>query len=89
MNFNLKHFIQCFVQSSKKNTERSKAVLFCGSFLSFVFHVCHAVSSVPCSLVVTCWEISDLLALLYVIFSCVLSLSHMVSWVGQVRYLIV
>ena len=27
---------------------------FCGSFLSFVFHVCHAVLSVPCSLVVTC-----------------------------------
>ena len=32
----------------------------------FVFHVCHAVLSVPCSLVVTCWEKADLLALLYV-----------------------
>ena len=42
--------------------------------------------SVPCSLVVTCWERANLLALLYVMFSCVLSLSHTVSWV---RYLIV
>ena len=45
-----------------------KAVLFCGSFLLFVFHVCHAVLSVPCSLVVTCWERADLLC---VNFSCV------------------
>ena len=37
----------------------------------FVFHVCQAVLSVPCSLVVTCWERADLLALLYVMFSCV------------------
>ena len=37
----------------------------------FVFHVCHAVLSVPCSLVATCWERVDLLALLYVMFSCV------------------
>ena len=29
------------------------------------------VLSVPCSLVVTCWEKADLLALLYVMFSCV------------------
>ena len=40
------------------------------------------VLSVPCSLVVTCWEKADLLALLYVMFSCVLSLSHIVSWIG-------
>ena len=40
-------------------------------FLLFVFHVCHAVSSVPCSLVVTWWERADLLALLFVMFSCV------------------
>ena len=45
-----------------------------------VFRVCHAVMSVHCSLVVTCWERADLLALLYVL-SCVLSLSHVVSWV--------
>ena len=45
--------------------------------------VCHTVLSVPCSLVVNCWERADLFALLYVMFSCVLSL------LGQVWYLIV
>ena len=48
----------------------------------FVFHLCHVVLSVPCSLVVTCWKRADLFALLYVVFYCVLSLSHMVYWVG-------
>ena len=37
---------------------------FC--YLCFVF-----VLSVPCSLVVTCWERADLLTLLYVMSSCV------------------
>ena len=41
---------------------------FC--YLCFVF-VCNTVLSVPCSLVVTCWVRADLLALLYVMFSCV------------------
>ena len=36
----------------------------------FMFPVCHAVLSVHCSLVVTCWEKAHLLALLYVMFSC-------------------
>ena len=49
-------------------------------FLLFVF-VCYTMLSVPCSLVVTCCERADLLALVYMIFSCVLSLSNMVSWV--------
>ena len=44
--------------------------------MSFVFLVClcykFTVLSVPCSLVVTCWEGADLLALLCVMFSCVL-----------------
>ena len=40
---------------------------FC--YLCFMF-VCHTVLSVPCSLVVTCWESVDLLALLYGMFSC-------------------
>ena len=61
----------------------------CGSVLLFTFHVCHAVLSVHCSLVVTCRERANLLALLYVMFSCfvlfgflvILSLSHLVSWV--------
>ena len=46
---------------------------FCGSFLLFVFRVClcHTVLSVPCSLVVTCKKMSDLLALWYKMCSCV------------------
>ena len=38
---------------------------------------CCVVVSVPCSLVVTCWERDDLLAVVYVVFSCILSLSQM------------
>ena len=49
-------------------------------YLCLVF-VCHTVLSVPCSLVVTCWERADLLALLYVMFLVFLSLSDIVSWV--------
>ena len=43
---------------------------FCGSFLLVMLHVgvCCAVVSVPCSLVVTCWERADLLAVVYVVF---------------------
>ena len=37
----------------------------------YLFHVCHAFLFVHCSLVVSCWELADLLALLYVIFSCI------------------
>ena len=51
---------------------------FCGSFLLFMFHVClyHTVLSGPCSLVITCWESADLLALLSVIFLVFLSFSR-------------
>ena len=54
-------------------TDRSKTVLFGESILLFVFSVCvcYAVFSVSCSLVVTCWERADLLALLCVMLSCV------------------
>ena len=45
---------------------------FC--YLCFVFVV------LSC-LVVTYWEKTGLLALLYVMFYCVLSFSHVVSWV--------
>ena len=38
----------------------------------FVFYACHAVLSVPCSHVVTCWERAVILALVFVIFSCVI-----------------
>ena len=41
---------------------------------------CHAFASVHCSLVVTRWGRADFLALvLFVMFNCVLSLSHVVS----------
>ena len=59
-------------------TDRPKAVLllwiFFFFFLLFLFRVCpcHIVLSVLCSLVVTCWERADLLALLCVIFSFVI-----------------
>ena len=63
---------------------------FWGSFLLFMFHVCLCctVLSVPYSLVITCWERADLLALLFVMFPCVfVTFPYGVStWVG---YLIV
>ena len=62
-------------------SDRSKAVLL----LWILFVICvsclSVIQSVHCSFVVTCWERADLLALFYLMFSCVLSLSHMVSWV--------
>ena len=36
-----------------------------------MFRVCHACLSVHCSLVITCWERANLLAVLCVMFSCV------------------
>ena len=58
------------------------------SFLFFMFRVCHVFLSVHCSLVETCWKSADLLALLYVVFYCVLSLSHVVAWVrcGLIKF---
>ena len=54
----------------------------------FICVSCHAVLSVPCSLVVTCWEMANLLALLHVMFTCVfVTYSYVV--LGQVWYLIV
>ena len=44
--------------------------------------------SVPCSLVATCWERADLLALLYVMFSCVF-VAFPFGVLGQGWYLIV
>ena len=63
-----------FQPSSGFLTERSKAVLLFWRFFFFVL-------SVSGSLVVTCWERAALLVLVYVMFSCVLSLSHKVLWV--------
>ena len=54
----------------------------CGSFLLLMCRVCHAIlSSFYCSLVVTCLKRADLLALLYMVIYCVLSLPDGVSWV--------
>ena len=52
-----------------------------GNLMLHLICVClrHAAMSVSGSLVVTCRERADLLALSFVMFSCVLSLSHMVS----------
>ena len=57
-------------------------------FMLFLFHVFNAVLFVHCSLVVTCWERADLLALLYVMFSCVF-VTFPYGVLGQVCYLIV
>ena len=57
-------------------------------FMLFLFHVCNAVLFVHCSLVVTCWERADLLALLCVMFSCVF-VTFPYGVLGQVWYLIV
>ena len=50
--------------------------------------VCHTVLCVPCSLVVTCWESTDLLVLLYVMVSCVF-VTFPYGVLGQVCHLIV
>ena len=58
-----------FKPSSSFLTDHSNVVLL----LWILFVICvsyHTVLSVPYSLVVTCWERADLLALLYVMFSC-------------------
>ena len=57
-------------------------------FLLFMFRVCHAFLSVHCSLVVTCWERANLLALLYVMFYCVV-VTFPCCVLGQVWFLIV
>ena len=53
-----------------------------------MFRVCHAFLSVHCSLVVTCWERANLLAILYVMFSCVF-VTFPFGVLGQVWCLIV
>ena len=62
--------------------------LRCGSFLLFMFHACHTVVSVHCSLVITCWERAGFLALLYVMFSCVI-VTFSCGVLGQAWYFIV
>ena len=57
-------------------------------FLLWLFRVCHAFLSVHCNLVVTCWERANLLALLYMMFSCVF-VTFPCGVLGQVWYFIV
>ena len=57
-----------FKPSSNFHTDHYKAVLLL--WILFVTGVsCHTVLSFPCSIVLTCWERVDILALLYVMFS--------------------
>ena len=64
---------------------------FCESFLLAILHigVCFAVLSVPCSLVVTCWERAELLAVVFVVFchfpQCVLVQIRIKGEVGAVK----
>ena len=54
----------------------------------FSYLICfNALLSVPCSLVITCWERADLLALLCDVFSCVF-VTFPYGVLGQVWYLI-
>ena len=50
----------------------------------FVSYVSHAFASVHCCLVVTCWEMADLLALVGDVYCFSLLLSHVVSGSGVV-----
>ena len=56
----------------------------------FMFRVCHACLSVQYNLVVTCWEMANLLALLqYVMCFFVCFVTFSCGALGQVWYLIV
>ena len=59
-----------FKSSSNFHTGRSKALLFCGSFLFvFILPYCLVCVLQPCGH--QCWERADLLSLLYMTFCCV------------------
>ena len=53
-------------------TDCSKAVLLLWTILLFMFRVCLVFLSVHCNLVVTCWERTEFLVVLYVMFYCVM-----------------
>ena len=56
--------MNCFKPSSKIfSVTVPRWCFFCGSFLLFMFCVCHVVLSVYCCLVANCWEGDDPLAL--------------------------
>ena len=81
--------LNMFKPSSDFFADHSKAVLllrilFCYLCVMFVFVM---LSSANCSLVITCWERVDLLALLCVVLSCVfVTFPYYIP--GQVWYLI-
>ena len=52
----------------------------------FVLIFCFTIMLVSCNLVVTCWELSDLLVFLFVIFSCTF-VTFLLSFLSQVQYL--
>ena len=58
--------------SSDIFADDSKAVLL---LLHVTCYLCYANLAVPCSLVITCWERTDLLVLFHVVFSCVFASS--------------
>ena len=89
-------YVNNFCRSRAHNSKVALLTFQCGTsfvdpFLLSMFHDCHAFLSVYRSLVVTCRETADLLALLYVMLYCILSLSHVVSWIrcGALLYLFV
>ena len=62
---------------------------FCGSLVMLHVVVCCAVMSVPCSLVVTCWERAGLLTVVFVVFcrfpKCVQVYNRIKGEVGPVK----
>ena len=68
-------------------TDRSNAVLLLWIICVFVSCVPHAFASGHCCLVVTCWERTDLLALVGNVYCSFVTLS--LGILGQVWYLIV
>ena len=77
-------------RSSYGSKEHLRRSFFCGYFLLFMSYVCprYAFLSVPCSLVLTCWERAGLFAVLCVVFSCVY-VTFPYCVLGQVWYFIV
>ena len=65
--------------------DRSKATILLWILFVICACLCLTYLSVSSSLEVTCWERADLLALLYVLFSCVV-VTFPYGVLGQVRY---
>ena len=53
----------------------------CVDLIRFCVCLCRTAMSSSCSLIVKCLERADLFVLFYLMFSCVVSLSHTVFWV--------